>query len=141
MQGRQRACIIENKNHHDRDLGNLTVFDVESFPWLPQRVFMVYGTPHCTVRGRHAHKATEMIMVATMGPIMVRCRYTKRDEETHWLHNPSKSLYVPPMVWCEVTYSEGTSLAVFCNTPYDRSDYIEDFHDYLRALDGNDQKV
>jgi hypothetical protein len=49
------------------------------------------------------------------------------------LDSPSVGLYVPAMVWSvQYRFSPNAALAVFASDPYDASDYIRDYEEFLR---------
>lgn len=118
-----------------RDIrGNLLPIDLpEDLPFVPQRVFFVYGVPSKEVRGEHAHRRCEQFLVCLTG--RVSCIVddgTNRRE--YVLDDPSQGLHMPPMTWgTQYNYSPDAVLAVFASEKYDDADYIRDYEQFLNA--------
>ena len=54
-----------------------------------------------------------------------------------FLDDPAIGLYIPNMVWAiQYKYSRDAVLLVLASHPYDSSDYIRDYDEYLAALAG-----
>ena len=52
------------------------------------------------------------------------------------LDKPNFGLLVLPRVWAEQTYlCDDSVLTVLCDKPYDESDYIRDYQDFLEYID------
>jgi len=100
-------------------------------PFVPQRTFFVHGVPSRKVRGEHAHKVCEQILVAITGSINVVVDNGKIREE-YILDDASRGFYVPPGIWAtQYRYSSDAVMAVFASHDYDESDYIRDYEAYL----------
>jgi hypothetical protein len=57
--------------------------------------------------------------------------------KTFTLRRSYCGLYVPGMLWRElVEFSSGSVCLVLCDQPYDESDYIREYSDYLRRVRG-----
>ena len=112
--------------------GNLTVgeFDKE-IPFVPLRYFMVFGVPSREVRGEHAHRKCHQFLICVRGSCaVVADDGTRRAEVT--LDAPNRGIYLPPMTWgVQYKYSNDALLLVFASHPYDASDYIRDYSDFL----------
>jgi dTDP-4-dehydrorhamnose 3,5-epimerase-like enzyme len=94
--------------------GSLTA--IEKQPFEVKRAFWLYDLRD--VRGGHAHKTCQQLIVAVHGVVKVEV-----GGEKYWLMNPSRGLYVPPGHVVDL-YGAGTAL-VLCSDYYDRNDYIE----------------
>ncbi len=114
--------------------GSLTVAEYAGqLPFVPQRVFFVYGVPSESTRGEHAHKACHQAIVCASGSMKVEVE--NRDGRRQFvLDNPETLLYLPPMVWAaQHGYSEGTISIVLASHPYEADDYIRDLNEW-RAM-------
>lgn len=114
--------------------GSLTVAEYAGqLPFVPQRVFFVYGVPSESTRGEHAHKACHQAIVCASGSMRVEVEHREGRQE-FVLDSPETLLYLPPMVWAaQHGYSEGTISIVLASDPYDPDDYIRDLSAW-RAL-------
>ncbi len=118
-----------------RDLrGSLAAVELtKDLPFEPARFFAVFDVPSTDVRGAHAHRQCEQVLVALRGS--VRCIL---DDGTHreevLLDRPDVGLHMPAMVWgTQFGYSPDAVLGVFASHPYDDSDYIRDYDEYVAA--------
>lgn len=113
--------------------GNITpVHNSREIPFDVARVFYLYDVPGGESRGGHAHRQLQQFIVSVMGAFDVilddaatRTRVT--------LNRAYQGLYVPPMIWAEVVgFSSGAVSLVMASLPYDESDYLRDYDDYIR---------
>jgi len=114
--------------------GSLTVAEyAHQLPFVPRRVFFVYGVPRASMRGEHAHKACHQAIVCASGSMKVEVESLAGTRQ-FTLDSPESLLYLPPMVWAaQHGYTEGTISIVLASDPYDPDDYIRD-HGEWRAL-------
>ena len=116
------------------DWGTLVPLDfIDDVPFEINRMFYVYNVGDRHKRGEHSHYTTEQVLICVKGSCGVFCK-DGQDTKYTLLDSPSIGLYVPNMIWDEQIYmSKDTVLLVLCSTQYTRSDYIEDWQDYLKA--------
>jgi len=113
------------------DLGTLIPFEFYDMPFRPARAFIVRDVPSGGKRGIHAHKQCEQLLVSLQGLIVVEMT-DGSDELEKSLSSPSDGLYIPPMTWASQSYESADAvLLVFASHPYSRSDYIEDYQEFL----------
>lgn len=103
----------------------------QHIPFQIKRVFWTYGTPAGVVRGQHANKATEEVLVALSGSITVETD-NGRSQETFVLDSPSKGLYIPAMCWTDLRFAPGTIALCLTSTDFDEADYIRDHAVFTR---------
>jgi acetyltransferase-like isoleucine patch superfamily enzyme/dTDP-4-dehydrorhamnose 3,5-epimerase-like enzyme len=103
-------------------------------PFVPKRYFVVSGVPSRQVRGEHAHRTLHQWLTCLHGECMVMVDDGDTREELK-LDRPSRSLYLPPMVWgVQYHFSPDAVLLVLASDPYDPSDYIRDYDEFLRLI-------
>jgi acetyltransferase-like isoleucine patch superfamily enzyme len=103
-------------------------------PFAPRRYFIVFDVPGRDVRGEHAHRQCHQFLVAARGSLSVVIDNGTASEEVV-LERPDVGLYLPPMVWAvQYKYSEDALLLVLASDPYDPSDYIRDYDEFLAAV-------
>ena len=103
----------------------------QKLPFAVKRVFWTYSTPQQVVRGRHAHIATEQVLVAVNGCIEVKVDDGKGGTENYTLSHPDQGLYLPPMYWANLYFSEGAILLSLTSTDFDEADYIRDYDSFV----------
>lgn len=123
-----------------RDLrGSLAAIELADLPFVPRRIFSVYGVPNESVRGAHAHRTCAQLLFCMAGEVScVADDGTNRQEFR--LSGPEAGLYLPPMVWgMQYRYTSDAVLVVMAEFPYDPDDYIRDYEEFLElvAADGS----
>lgn len=113
--------------------GSLAALEFSSLPFSPARAFTVFGVPSAEVRGEHAHRVCQQLLVCVNGSLAVLVDDGSERGEVV-LDDPSVALYLPPLIWgSQFGYSADAVLLVLASHPYDASDYIRDY-DEFRAI-------
>lgn len=118
--------------------GNLTVGEFgRSIPFHPKRYFMVFGVPNAEIRGEHAHRVCQQLLLCAHGSCHVVADDGKHREE-FVLDDPAIALYLPAMTWgIQYKYSPDAVLVAFASEYYDNSDYIRDYDSFLELAASN----
>jgi dTDP-4-dehydrorhamnose 3,5-epimerase-like enzyme len=103
---------------------------VPPLPFVVQRIFWTYHTPDNILRGRHAHRATEQVVLAVAGRILVTVEHADGTLEVFRLESPHMGLYLPPNVWHTIQYSLGAVQLALASQPFSEEDYIRDYQDF-----------
>lgn len=124
----QLPKILDNR-------GNLTfIEELKHIPFKIERTFWIYDVPGGENRGGHAYHKTEEFIVALSGSFTVLLDGGYERKEFH-LSRSYYGLYIPKMVWREMTVFSTNSLAlVLASTPYSATDYIRDHNEFLSIL-------
>ncbi|MDO5286043.1 MAG: WxcM-like domain-containing protein [Actinomycetia bacterium] len=116
--------------------GSLAAVEFDRLPFTPQRFFCVYGVPSKDVRGMHAHRRCQQLLVALSGSVTCLVDDGNR-RQTFLLDHPGVALHMPALTWgTQYGYAPGTVLAVFASHPYDPDDYLRSYDDFLREVGG-----
>ena len=95
-----------------------------------KRVFYIYGSDTDVVRGQHANRDTEFVLINVCGTSKVRVDDGK-EEKVYVLDKPHEGVYIPKMVWKDMyDFSEDSILLVLASEHYDGDEYIRDYEDY-----------
>lgn len=116
--------------------GNLVVIEGEGrdIPFDIKRVFYIYGSDQTVVRGQHANKETEFLLVNVAGTSKVRVDNGKESAIVE-LDKPRMGLYLSSMLWKDMyDFSEDSVLLVLASRHYDGTEYIRDYDEYLKEL-------
>lgn len=106
----------------------------KDLPFVPKRFFVVFDVPTRDVRGQHAHKRCEQVLVALAGSVtcMIDDGRTRRSFR---LDRPDVALHMPAMTWgTQYQYSPDAILGVFASLPYDADDYVRDYDEFLQLV-------
>ena len=119
-----------------RDLrGSLVVAQFDnSLPFVPKRCFIVLDVPSREVRGEHAHKTLDQLLVCLKGQVsIVLDDGTKRAEIC--LEKPAIGLHIPARIWSiQYKFTPDAVLAVFASDIYDETEYIRNYEEFLRFI-------
>lgn len=129
-------CPIITFNDLGDERGKLVVIEGnESIPFDIKRVFYIYGSDSTVVRGQHANRVSEFVLINVAGTSKVRITDGK-EEMIVELNKPMMGVYIPKMIWKDMyDFSPDSVLLVLANTHYDGSEYIRDYEEYLKALE------
>jgi len=124
------AKIIELPKILD-DRGNLTFIEGENhIPFAIERTYWIYDVPGGEVRGGHAYRELNELIVALSGSFDVVLD-DGREKRTFSLNRSYYGLYVPKMMWRQVENFSTNALAlILASGPYDEKDYIRDYETF-----------
>lgn len=112
--------------------GNLSF--IEEFKHIPfkiERTYWIYDVPGGEMRGGHAFKEQQELIVALSGSFDVVV-VDGKTKQTFSLNRSYYGLYIPAGLWRQLQNFSTNSLAlVLSSTHYDVKDYIYDYHEYL----------
>ena len=108
--------------------GKLVVVEgAQDIPFDIQRVFYIYGSDSEVVRGQHANRNSEFVLINVSGSSKVRVD-NGFEEDIIELNRPRMGLYLPTMLWKDMyDFSADSVLLVLANTHYDGHEYIRDY--------------
>jgi dTDP-4-dehydrorhamnose 3,5-epimerase-like enzyme len=118
--------------------GNLTVATAgEDMPFEIKRAYWMYDVPGGECRGGHAHKECFTMLIAVSGSFTVNLDDGKK-RRSFLLNHPYEGLIIPTGLWRTLDdFSSGAVCLALASQPYDESDYIRSYDDFLisRGID------
>ncbi len=116
--------------------GKLVVVEgAKDIPFDIARVFYIYGSDPTVVRGQHANRESEFVLVNVAGSSKVRITDGKNEEIVE-LTRPMQGVYLPRMIWKDMyDFSPDSVLLVLASTHYDGKEYIRSYEDYLKIME------
>ena len=94
-----------------------------------------YGSDAEVVRGQHANRRTEFVLINVAGRSKVRVDDGCGREEVYSLDKPNTGIYIPRMVWKDMyDFSPDSVLLVLASEHYDGSEYLRDYEGFKAAL-------
>lgn len=123
---------ITDVHNQIRPMGHLTPIESKGdVPFNIKRVYYMTRVPEHTVRGFHAHKELEQVLICLNGTVEIVIS-TPYEKEVVLLKDPSEGLYIGPMVWREMqNFSPGSVLLVLASEHYNEADYYRERDQYL----------
>jgi len=112
--------------------GNLSFIEEEKhIPFPIKRSFWIYDVPGGEERGGHAYRENEEFIVALSGSFDVVLDDGLGNVKSFHLNRSYYGLYVPNMIWRQMTNFSTNSLAmVLASQPYNANDYIRDYDQF-----------
>jgi uncharacterized RmlC-like cupin family protein len=105
-----------------------------AMPFPPRRLYYIHNVAPAARRGCHAHKIEQELIIAITGRFKITVKDDRAETEFE-LHTPHEALYVPPMIWHELhDFAPGSVCAVLASVPFDPSDYIHRYDEYVALL-------
>ena len=115
-------CPILHFSDLGDERGKLVVIEgAQAIPFRIERVFYIYDSDATVVRGQHANRESEFVLINVAGKSKVRI--TDGTEE------------IPKMIWKDMyDFSPDSVLLVLASTHYDDGEYIRDYDEYLKEM-------
>ena len=131
----KEKCPILRFSDLGDERGKLVVIEGgQAVPFDIKRVFYIYGTEGGVVRGQHANRESEFVLINVAGTSKVRITDGTESFVVE-LDKPMMGVYIPQMIWKDMyDFSSDSVLLVLANTHYDGSEYIRDYQDYLMIM-------
>lgn len=108
--------------------------EFNDIPFRIKRVYYMYDTAEGVVRGKHAHKSLEQILICIHGTCKIRLDNGYEKKIVH-LEKPYEGLYVANNMWLEMfDFSSDAVLMVLASEVYDEKDYIRDYDEFLKLV-------
>ena len=134
MMLQDKCPVLQFKDLGD-DRGKLVVIEGgQAIHFDIKRVFYIYGSDSTVVRGRHANRDSEFVLINVAGQSKVRITDGCEDFIVE-LNKPMMGIYIPKMIWKDMyDFSKDSVLLVLASTHYDGREYIRDFDEYLEVM-------
>lgn len=115
--------------------GNLSFFENDvQIPFSISRTYWIYDVPGGEVRGGHAYKSLQEVIIALSGSFDV-VLHDGVSEKTFSLNRSYYGLYVPKMIWRHMENFSTNSLAmIVSDQPYKENEYLRDFDQFKKMV-------
>ncbi len=120
--------------HGDKRGQLIALEEQKDIPFHIKRVYYLYDTAAGVVRGNHAHKNLQQILVCIHGKCKIKLD-NGTEKKIVPLEKPYEGLYVPSNMWREMyDFSPDAVLLVLASELYDESDYIRDYDTFIKFI-------
>lgn len=135
MHNINKVQMLEFKQLGD-DRGHLVVIEGEKdIPFAIKRTFYIYGSDENVVRGQHANRQTEFVLINVAGKSKVKVMDGEGNEAIFCLNRPHTGVYLPNMVWKDMyDFSEDSVLLCLASEHYDANEYIRSYDEFVREI-------
>lgn len=112
--------------------GNLTFLQyADQVPFEIKRVFWTYDVPGGEIRGEHAYRSQEEVIIALSGAFDVVITAPDGSRKTFSLNRSYYGLYLPALTWRHMENFSTNALSFHLSSQaFDEKDYIREFRDY-----------
>ena len=116
--------------------GHLVIVEgMKDVPFDIKRIFYIYGSDSTVVRGQHANKKTEFVLINVSGQCKVRTEDGKGNEKIFLLDRPHIGIFIPQMVWKDMyDFSEDSIILCLASEHYDPEEYIRDHDAFIKYV-------
>lgn len=116
--------------------GNLIALEgMKNIPFEIKRIFYIYETDQNIIRGQHANKKSEFVLINLAGNCKVKIDDGK-NKETITLNKASEGIYIDKMVWKDMyDFSKDSILLVLSNQPYDSEEYVKNYIEFKKEIE------
>ena len=116
--------------------GHLVIVEgMQDVPFNIKRIFYIYGSDCDVVRGQHANRESEFVLINVAGTSKVKVKDGKGNEAVYSLNRPHTGIYLPKMIWKDMyDFSEDSVLLCLSSEHYNPEEYIRDYDKYLEEV-------
>lgn len=135
MSNIDKVKMLEFPQHGD-ERGHLVVVEGENdIPFAIQRMFYIFGSDAEVVRGQHANRKSEFVLINVAGSSRVKVSDGLGNEKIYCLDKPHTGIYLPTMIWKDMySFSSDSVLLVLASEHYDPNEYIRDFEEFKKVV-------
>ena len=112
--------------------GSLVVIEGnQDIPFDIKRVFYIYASDSDVIRGQHANKQTEFVLINISGTSKIKID-NGFERRTIELNKPHMGIYLSKMLWKDMfDFSCDSILLVLASEHYDSKEYIRNYDEFL----------
>lgn len=135
MKQLEKRCPVLQFDDLGDERGKLVVIEgSQAIPFDIQRVFYIYESDSKVVRGQHANRESEFVLINVAGQSKVKIT-DGTEAFTVELNKPMMGIYIPKMIWKDMyDFSPDSVLLVLASTHYNEKEYIRDYEEYLEIM-------
>jgi len=122
--------LLGNFQDHRGFMGTL---EDHRLPFEVSRTFWISKVPDNTVRGGHAHRTSQQLLICITGIIEVELEGLSGIKHEFQLSPTShRGLYLPPLFWGYYTFKEQAVALCMASDYFNESDYIRNYREFER---------
>lgn len=132
---KEEVRMLEFPQRGDERGQMVVVEGMQDIPFEIKRIFYIYGSDSDVVRGQHANRRSQFVLINVSGKSKVKVRDGKGNEAVFSLNRPHTGIYLPKMIWKDMyDFSEDSVLLVLASEHYDAEEYIRNYDDYVKEV-------
>lgn len=112
----------------------ISLEEFKNVPFDIKRIYYMFETTKGVVRGKHAHKSLNQILICVNGSCKILLDDGK-DKEVIILDKPDEGLFISNNIWREMfDFTSDAVLMVLASDYYNEDDYIRDYDEFLKYI-------
>ena len=117
-------CMVDHR-------GNLAFLEeLKDVPFEIKRVYWITHIPEQQVRGGHAHKTDHQVIICIKGNVQVLLESKDGELFEADLKNENQGVYIPPMWWGKMVFSQDAILLGLSSEEFSEDDYIRNKEEF-----------
>ena len=135
MHKMNKIQIIEFPQHGD-ERGHLVIIEgSRDIPFEIKRAFFFFFSDPDVVRGQHANRESEFVLINVAGKSKVKVKDGEGNEAIYCLDRPHTGIYLPSMVWKDMyDFTPDSVLLVLASTYYVPNEYIREYDKFVMEI-------
>lgn len=130
-----RSHMLEFPCHGDARGWLVAIEGCSDIPFDIKRIFYIFGSDPTVVRGRHANRRSEFVLINVCGSCRVKTVEVNGDVQEFVLDKPHTGIYLPKLVWKDMyDFSPDSILLCLSSEHYDHEEYIRDYDAFVKEL-------
>lgn len=131
----KKSHMLQFPCHGDHRGWLVAIEGNQDIPFDIKRIFYIFGSDDSVVRGRHANRNSEFVLINVCGSCKVRTEELDGETQDFVLDKPHTGIYIPRMVWKDMyDFSKDSILLCLSSEHYDNNEYIRDHEEFLKEL-------
>lgn len=125
--------VIYDFNVRGDERGSLIAIEEQrDIPFPIRRIYYIFGTQPGVIRGLHAHRQLQQVMVCLHGACKLQLD-DGQDQIVVTMERNTQGVLIDRMVWHQMyDFTADCVLLVLADDYYDEGDYIRDYQDFER---------
>jgi len=130
---RKMEPVIYDFNVRGDERGSLIAIEEQrDIPFPIRRIYYIFGTQPGVIRGLHAHRQLQQVMVCLHGACKLQLD-DGQDQIVVTMERNTQGVLIDRMVWHQMyDFTADCVLLVLADDYYDEADYIRDYQEFER---------
>lgn len=135
MHNMNKVQMLEFQQKGD-ERGHLVIIEGGiDIPFEIARTFYIYGSDSDIIRGQHANRVTEFVLINVAGTSKVKVKDGEGNEAIFCLNRPHTGIYLPNMVWKDMyDFSKDSVLLCLASEHYIPDEYIRSYDEFVKEI-------
>lgn len=127
---KDKCYLIKFQEFGDKRGKLVAIEGSKTIPFDIKRIFFIYDSEANVVRGQHANKESNFVLINISGKCKVKL-FDGIEELIVTLNKPDMGLYIPKMIWKDMyDFSDNAVLLCLSDKQYSANEYIKDINQF-----------